>query len=105
MGQLTSISEKELPCLVKKKMCNKETTAPYVTSGTQLTHRAVITWVTLSFLLLNSPAKLPKGKRGRFPEKVQNDGTECKMKKIKYTCWREGEVRGKKEEGFQSSKQ
>lgn len=55
-GQLTSISEKELPCLLKNEMCNKETTVPYVISGTQLTNKAAITLVILPFLVLKSPA-------------------------------------------------
>lgn len=65
--QLTSISEKELPCLGKNKMCNKENTAPSMTPGAQLTNKAAITLVTLSFLVLNLPAKLPWDERGRFP--------------------------------------
>lgn len=49
---------------MKKKICNKETTALDVTPGTLLTNTAVITVVTLSFLVLNSPAKVPQDERG-----------------------------------------
>lgn len=57
-------------------MYYKETITPYVTAGTQLTSRAVITLVTLSFLVLNSPAKLPWDERGGFPTlEVMNSPT------------------------------
>lgn len=59
--QLTSISENKLPCLGKNKMCNKETTAPYMTPGAQLTNKTAITLVTLSFLVPNFPAKTALG--------------------------------------------
>lgn len=66
-GQLTSNSEKKLQCLVKNKMCNKETIVPYVTPGAQLTNKVAITLVILPFLVLNSPAKLPWEETGGFP--------------------------------------
>lgn len=49
---------------MKNKRCNKETLAPYVTA---VANRAVITLVSLSFLVLNSPAKLPQDVSGGFP--------------------------------------
>lgn len=48
-------------------MFYKESITPYVTAGTQLTSTAVIPLVTLSFLVLNSPAKLPWDEKGGFP--------------------------------------
>lgn len=61
----------------KENVYNKKTIPPYVTSGTQLTNRAVLTLITF-FSGDNSPAKLPGDKRERFPEKVQDGRINAK---------------------------